>query len=56
MSNLTSEYPHNIQCGSVEDTDKAVAELREKMEAAGLNDIIKEAQRQLDEYLAGKAE
>ena len=56
MSNLTSEYLHNIQCGSVEDTDKAVAELREKMEAAGLNDIIKEAQRQLDEYLAGKAE
>ena len=54
ISNITAEYMRNIQCGAVEDTDAAIAEMRAKMEAAGLNDIIAEAQRQLDEYLAGQ--
>ncbi len=33
------------------DTDKAVAEIRKQMEAAGLDKVREEAQHQLDEYL-----
>ena len=55
ISAIKDEYMNRIQCGTV-DPDVAVPEMRAKMEAAGLNDIIAEAQRQLDEYLAGKAQ
>jgi len=54
ISAIKDQYLNNIKCGSVDDTDAAIKEMVEKMEAAGLNDIIAEAQRQLDEYLANK--
>jgi putative aldouronate transport system substrate-binding protein len=56
ISALKAEYMKNIQCGVVDpdDPEKGVPALRAKMEAAGLNDIIAEAQRQLDAYLASK--
>jgi putative aldouronate transport system substrate-binding protein len=56
ISALKEEYMKNIQCGVVDpdDPENGVPALRAKMEAAGLNDIIAEAQRQLDEYLASK--
>ncbi len=53
---LKAEYMSRIQCGVVDpdDPENGVPALRAKMEAAGLNDIIAEAQRQLDAYLASK--
>ena len=56
ISAIKDQYLNNIKCGSVDDTDAAIKEMVEKMEAAGLNDIIAEAQRQLDAYLASKGE
>ena len=56
ISALKAEYMSRIQCGVVDpdDPENGVPALRAKMEAAGLNDIIAEAQRQLDAYLASK--
>ncbi len=55
ISAIKDEYLKDIQCGVV-DPDVAIPEMRAKLEAAGLNDIIAEAQRQLDEYLASKVQ
>ena len=33
------------------DPDEAIAQIRQEMEDAGLNQVREEAQRQLDEYL-----
>ena len=41
-------------CGAVSDIDATIAEFNEKLYAAGLQDIIDEKQRQLDEFLAAK--
>ena len=58
ISTIKEEYFKNIQCGVVDpdDPEVGVPAMRAKMEAAGLNDIIAEAQRQLDAYLASKGE
>lgn len=58
ISAIKEEYFKNIQCGVVDpdDPEVGVPAMRAKMEAAGLNDIIAEAQRQLDAYLAAKGE
>ncbi len=55
ISAIKDQYMKNIQCG-VDDPDVAIPEMKAKMEAAGLNDIIAEAQRQLDAYLATKVQ
>ncbi|SFI24008.1 ABC-type glycerol-3-phosphate transport system, substrate-binding protein [Pseudobutyrivibrio sp. OR37] len=47
---IWSSYSAELVTGT-SDTDKAVAEMRELMEAAGLEKVREEAQRQLDEYL-----
>ena len=53
ISALKTEYMSRIQCGVVDpdDPEQGVPALRAKMEAAGLDRIIAEAQRQLDAYL-----
>lgn len=53
ISAIKAEYFANIQCGVVDpdDPEVGIPAMRAKMEAAGLNDIIAEAQRQLDAYL-----
>ena len=53
ISAIKEEFMKNIQCGVVDpdDPEVGVPAMRAKMEAAGLNDIIAEAQRQLDAYL-----
>ena len=50
---IRDEYWRRIATGSV-DPDVVVPQMLEKMNAAGLQEIIAEAQRQLDEYLAGE--
>ena len=53
ISAIKQEFFANIQCGVVDpdDPEVGIPAMRAKMEAAGLNDIIAEAQRQLDAYL-----
>lgn len=52
-TNVYNEYQKALEYG-VLDTDSALAEMNEKMEAAGLQKIIEEKQRQYDEFLATK--
>lgn len=47
---IWSSYSAELVTGT-SDTDKAVSEMRDLMEAAGLDKVREEAQRQLDEYL-----
>ncbi len=50
---IKEEYWKNLACG-VLDPDVAIPEMLEKMNAAGYQDIIADAQAQLDAYLASK--
>lgn len=47
---IWSNYSAELVTGT-SDTDKVVKEMRQQMEAAGLDKVREEAQRQLDEYL-----
>ena len=51
---VNSEYQKSLVYGAVSDLDATIAEYNEKLYAAGLQDIIDEKQRQLDEFLAAK--
>ena len=53
ISEIKNQYMPGIQNGSA-DTDAVITEMLNKMNAAGLQSIIAEAQRQLDNYLANK--
>lgn len=53
-SSVVPEYAYALHRGDVEDVDAAIAEYREEMEALGLQTIIDELQRQVDEYVASK--
>ena len=55
ISAIKDEYMKQIQCGVV-DPDEAIPEMRAKMDVAGMPEILAEAQRQLDEYLASKVQ
>ena len=48
------EFSKPIEFGVVKDVDQAVAEYIEKQKANGLDKIIQETQRQVDEYLASQ--
>lgn len=52
VTNVVSEYRPGLICGNVDDVDAAVAQFQEKLEQAGILDIIAENQRQLNEWLA----
>jgi putative aldouronate transport system substrate-binding protein len=45
------QYFQPIRVGMVEDVDAAFATLEEKLKAAGIEDLRKEFQKQIDEYL-----
>lgn len=47
-------YFDPLICGLVSDVDASIEELRSALEAAGIQDVLDEMQRQADEYLAGK--
>lgn len=53
VSNVISQYLPGLSCGSVE-TDTALPEFIQKLNAAGFEKIISAKQQQLDEWLAGK--
>lgn len=48
---VISEYAPSLECGVVE-PDKMIDEFNQKLEAAGINEIIEENQAQLDAWLA----
>ena len=51
---VQDQYRKSRVYGAVADIDATIAEFNEKLYAAGLQDIIDEKQRQLDEFLAAK--
>lgn len=55
IDSYTKEF-RDLMSGRVEDVDQALGELNEKLEAAGISKIIKEANRQLQEWKKTKGE
>lgn len=53
-SAVISEYVPSLGCGLVADVEGRVAELRNALKVAGIDDIIAENQRQFDAWLASK--
>ena len=51
---INSEVAKLLQYGVAEDVDKAINELVEKQKQAGLDKVLSELQRQVDEFLAGQ--
>ena len=52
-NNVVSQYDVALRWGTL-DPNEALSKFNADLEAAGINDIIAEKQRQLDEYLAAK--
>lgn len=53
LNNVVSEYAASIDCGAA-DPETAIKEFNEKLYAAGLQTVMDEKQRQLDEWLANQ--
>lgn len=51
---IAPEYAYALHRGDVEDVDAAIAEYRAQLDKLGLQTIIDELQRQVDEYVASK--
>lgn len=51
VNQVMIQYFQPIRVGMVEDVDAAFATLEEKLKAAGIEDLRKEFQKQIDEYL-----
>lgn len=54
VSSVVGEYNPSLMCGMVEDVEGRVAQFREALKTAGIDDIIAENQRQFDEWRASK--
>ena len=52
VSTVIAEYMPSLECGVVEDVEASVEEFRAALNSAGIDKIIAENQRQLDEWLA----
>ena len=53
VANVVAEYYLALCTGSV-DPDEKLPEFQKKLEDAGINDIIDDANKQLDDYMANK--
>ena len=53
VKNVYDQYRMSLECGLV-DIDEALDKMNEELYAAGLQTIIDEKQRQLDEWAASK--
>lgn len=53
-SSIVPEYAYALHRGDVKDVDAAIAEYKAALDKLGLQDIISELQRQVDEYIATK--
>lgn len=54
VSNVVQQYGPALEVGIVEDVDEALSQIKEAMDQAGLQEVIAENQKQLDEWLASK--
>jgi putative aldouronate transport system substrate-binding protein len=54
LSSIQSEYINAISTGSIEDVDRAMQELNQKLYAAGLQKVIDLKQSQLNAWLASR--
>lgn len=52
-NNVVSQYDAALRWGNL-NPDETLEKFNADLEAAGINEIIEEKQRQLDEYLASK--
>ena len=52
---VTSEFMTALQQGQYEDMQTALANFRQRLKAAGCDEVIAEKQRQLDEFFANKS-
>lgn len=52
VGNVMLRYGIPLEYGTVKDVDKGLAELQKQVKAAGIDKIIAEVQRQIDEFLA----
>ncbi|MBO6241769.1 MAG: ABC transporter substrate-binding protein [Butyrivibrio sp.] len=53
-ANVVAQYRPALECGVPSDMDASYQEFLSALESAGIDKIIEEKQRQLDEYLANK--
>jgi len=51
---ITAQYTARLYSGAVSDVEALVDEMNQKMEAAGMSDLIEDMQKQFDMWLAGK--
>ncbi|MNO02822.1 hypothetical protein D3C81_2233440 [compost metagenome] len=56
VGNVMLQYGIPLEYGSVKDVDKGLATLQKQVKAAGIDKIIAEVQRQIDEFLAKSAQ
>lgn len=54
VGNVMLQYGIPLEYGTVSDVDKGLAKLQKQVKAAGIDKIIAEVQRQIDEFLANQ--
>lgn len=54
VQTVYDEFFPALNCGNVDDVEASLAEYQEKLEGAGINEIVAEAQKQIDEWAATK--
>ncbi len=54
VQTVVDEYLPALNCGAVENVEESLAEFNSKLEAAGINDMVVEAQTQIDAWKAAK--
>lgn len=54
VSSVVEIYYTPLTVGLVDDVDAAIAEMKDKLEAAGVGEILEELNRQLEEYVASQ--
>lgn len=56
VGNVMLQYGIPLEYGTVKDVDAGLAKLQQQVKAAGIDTIIAEVQRQIDEFLANSAQ
>lgn len=54
VQTVLDEFFPALNCGAVDNVDQAIDELNTKLNEAGMKDIVKEVQKQIDEWKAAK--
>ncbi len=54
VSNVVQQYAPSLECGLIADVDAALEQIVNEMNAAGMEEVLAENQKQLDAWLAAK--